>query len=92
MNIPDLFVPDLNNTRLEDAIANGMAMNNRKTVYRICCPRLKEHIGIDTLTVKLPGGELEVPTDPPVDFIANCAPTPFNQPRLLVEAMEGLLE
>ena len=92
MNIPDLFMPDLNNTCLEDAITNGMAMNDRKTVYRMRCPRLKECIGMDTLTVKLPGRELEVPTDPPVDFIANCAPTPFDQPRLLVEAMEGLLE
>ena len=34
------------------------------------------------MTVTLPEGELEVPTDPPVDFVANCAPTPFDQPRL----------
>ena len=61
MNIPELFVPDLYNTPLEDAIRNGMAMNDRKTIYRIRCPRLKEHIGFDTLTVKLPDGWLEVP-------------------------------
>ena len=82
-------MPDLDNTCLEDAIANGMAMNDRKTAYRICCPRLKEHIRVDTLIVKLPGGELEVPTDPPVNFIVNCAPTPFDQPRLLIESMES---
>ena len=29
--------------------------------------------------------------DPPVDFVANCAPTPFDQPRLLVEAMQSLV-
>ena len=68
-----------------------MAMNDRKTIYRIRCPRLKEHIGIDTLTVKLPEGQLEVPTDPPVDFVANCASSPFDQPRLLVEAMQCLI-
>ena len=92
VNIPDLFVPDLDNMCLEDAIANSMAMNDRKTVYRIHCPRLKDHIGVDTLNVKLPGGELEVPTDPPVDFIANCPATSFDQPRLLIEAMESLPE
>ena len=64
MNIPELFMPDLDNTPLEEAIQNGMAMNDRKTIYRIHCPRLKEHIGINTLTVKLPDGRLEVPTDP----------------------------
>ena len=91
-NIPNLFVLDLNNTCLADAIANDMALNERKTEYMICCPKLKEHIGVDTLTVSLPRGKLEVPTDPPVRFIANCAPTPFDQPDLLVSAMRGLRE
>ena len=68
-----------------------MAMDDRKTIYRIRCPRLKEYIGMDNLTVKLPDGWLEVPTDPPVDFVANCASTPFDQPRLLVEAMQHLV-
>ena len=78
VNIPNLFMPDLENTPLEEAIQSGMAMNDRKTIYRIRCSRLKEHIGVDTLTVKLPEGQLEVPTDPPVDFMANCTPTPFD--------------
>ena len=68
-----------------------MAMNDRKTIYRIRCPRLKEHIEIDTLTVKLPEGWLEVPTDPPVNFVAHCTSTLFDQPRLLVEAMQCLI-
>ena len=29
--------------------------------------------------------------DPPVDFMANCTPTPFDQPTLLVEAMQSLV-
>ena len=53
---------------------------------------LKEYIGKDTLTVYLPEGRLEVPTDPPVDFVANCAPTPFDQTRLLIEAMQSLVQ
>ena len=92
MNIRDLYVPDLNNTSLQRAIRNGMALNDTQTIYRIRCPLLKEYIGKDTLTVYLPEGRLEVPTDPPVDFVANCAPTPFDQPRLLIEAMQSLIQ
>ena len=61
------------------------------TIYRICCPKLKQYIGLDTLTVKLPDGWLEVPMNPPVDFVANCTSTLFDQPRLLVEAMQRLV-
>ena len=92
MNIRDLYVPDLNNTPLQRAIRNGMALNDAQTIYRIRCPLLKEYIGKDTLTVYLPEGWLEVPTEPPVDFVANCAPTPFDQPRLLIEAMQSLVQ
>ena len=92
VNIPDLYVPDLDNTPLQRAIQNGMALNEEQTVYRIRCPKLKEYIGKDTLTVYLPEGRLEVPTDPPVNFMANCAPTPFEQPRLLMEAMQSLVQ
>ena len=69
-----------------------MALNEEQTVYRIRCPKLKEDIGKDTLTVFLPEGRLEVPTEPPVDFVANCAPTPFDQPRLLIKAMQNLVQ
>ena len=91
MNTPELYLPDLDNTPLERAIRNGMALNDNKTIYRIHCPKLKRYIGMDTLTVTLPEGRLEVPTDPPVDFVANCTPTPFDQSRLLVEAMQSLV-
>ena len=92
MNIRDLYVPDLNNTPLQRAIRNEMALNDTQTIYRIWCPLLKEYIGKDTLTVFLPEGRLEVPTEPPVDFVANCAPTPFDQPRLLIEAMQSFIQ
>ena len=45
VNIPDLYVPDLDNTPLWRAIRNGMALNEDQTVYRIRCPKLKEYIG-----------------------------------------------
>ena len=56
MNIRDLYVPDLNNTSLQRAIRNGMALNDTQTIYRIRCPLLKKYIGKDTLTVYLPEG------------------------------------
>ena len=92
MNIPDLYVPDLNNTPLQRAIQNGMALKDTNTVYKIRCPKLKEHIGKDTLSVYLPEGRLEVPTEPPIDFMANCASTPFDQPKLLIDAMQSLVQ
>ena len=54
VNIQDLYVPDLDNTPLWRAIRNGMVLNDAKTIYRIRCPRLKEYIGMDMLTVFLP--------------------------------------
>ena len=54
VNTRDLYVPDLDNTPLQRAIRNGMALNEEQTVYRIWCPKLKEYIGKDTLS--LPSG------------------------------------
>ena len=30
--------------------------------------------------------------EPPIDFVASCAPTPFDQPRLLIKAMQSLVQ
>ena len=30
--------------------------------------------------------------EPPIDFVANCASNPFDQPRLLIEAMQSLIQ
>ena len=56
VNTPKLYVPDLDNKPLQRAIRNGMRLNDTKTIYRIRCPRLKQCIGMDTLTVTLPEG------------------------------------
>ena len=45
VNTPEFYVPDLDNTPLERAIQNGMALNDSKTIYRIRCPKLKKYIG-----------------------------------------------
>ena len=93
VNTRDLYVPDLDNTPLAESYPkHGMALNEDQTVYRIRCPKLKEYIGKDTLTIFLPEGRLEVPTEPPVNFVADCAPTPFDQPRLPIKAMQSLIQ
>ena len=51
VNIPDLYVPDFDNTPLRRAIRNGMALNEDQTIYTIRCPKLKEYIGKDTLSL-----------------------------------------
>ena len=56
VNTRSLFVPDLDNTPLHIAIRHGMALDDAKTIYMIRCPKLKEYIGKDTLTVFLPEG------------------------------------
>ena len=77
-NIPLLYIPDLANTVLSKAIKDGVQVGNTGTEYIIPTPLLKEVIGIDRLKVILPEGELETCSDPPLDFITKCQPTPFN--------------
>ena len=54
--IPNLFVPDLNNTCLPEAVERGMALNNNGTEYMIICPALKRYIGTDRMRVEIPSG------------------------------------
>ena len=65
VNIPDLYVPDLDNTSLRRAIKNGMALNEDQTIYRIRCPKLKGYIGMDTLTVFLQKDDWKYPQSHP---------------------------
>ena len=46
-NIPLLYVPDLANTVLSEAIKDGVQVGNTGTEYIIPTPLLKEVIGID---------------------------------------------
>ena len=68
-DIPLLYVPDLANTILSEAIKDGIQVGNSGTEYIIPTPLLK---------VTLPEGELETCSVPPLDFVTMCQPTPFN--------------
>ena len=77
-DIPLLYIPDLANTILSEAIKDGMQMGNTGTEYIIPTPLLKDIIGVDQLKLILPDRELETCSNPPLDFVTKCQPTPFN--------------
>ena len=77
-NIPVLYVPDLANTILSEAILDGIRVGNSGRKYIIHTPCLKDVVGIERLKVTLPTGELETCSDPPLNFVTDCQPTPFN--------------
>ena len=90
-DIPLLYVPDLANTVLSEAIKDGMQVGNSGTEYIIPTPLLKDIVGIERLKVTLPEGELETCSDPPLDFVTKCQPTPFNL-QLLRGALKDMLK
>ena len=77
-DIPLLYIPDLANTVLSEAIKDGMQVGNSGTEYIIPTPLLRDIIGIERLKVTLPEGELETCSVPPLDFVIKCQLTPFN--------------
>ena len=77
-DIPLLYVPDLANTVLSEAIKDGMQVGNSGTEYIIPTPLLKDIMGVERLKVTLPEGELETCSVPPLDLVTKCQPTPFN--------------
>ena len=65
-DIPLLYVLDLANTILSEAIKDGMQVGKKTgTEYIIPTPLLKDIIGVDRLKVILPDGELETCSNPP---------------------------
>ena len=87
--IPHLYVPDLANTILSEAIKDGMILGTTGKRIHDPYPKLKEHIGVKTLKVTIPLGELKIPRNLPVKFITKCAPHPFKE-RLLLATLKEL--
>ena len=77
-NILLLYIPDLANTILSEAIKDGVQVGNSGTEYIIPTPLLKDIVSIEWLKVTLPEGELETCSVPPLDFVTKCQLTPFN--------------
>ena len=66
-----------------------MMLDTTSRWYIILTPRLKDYIGVETLKVKIPSGELEIPTNPPVNFITKYAQKFFEE-RLLIAALKEM--
>ena len=77
-DIPLLYIPDLANTILSEAIKDSIQVGDSGTEYIIPTPLLKNIVGIEWLKVTLPEGEPETCSVPPLDFVTKCQPTPFN--------------
>ena len=88
-DIPLLYVPDLANTVLSEAIKDSIQVGNTGTEYIIPTPLLKDIMGIERLKVTLPEGELETCSKPPLDFVTRCQLTPFNL-QLLTGALKDM--
>ena len=88
-DIPLLYIPDLANTILSEAIKDGMQVGNSGIEYIIPTPLLKDIVGIEQLKVTLLEGELETCSFPPLDFVTKCQPTPFNL-QLLRAALKDM--
>ena len=80
-DITQLFVPDLNNTLLQDAIKKGVKKGKEVTIHS---PRLKFFLGVDTLLVSPRNGDLKVNMKPPYDFDISCSPDPFPEELLII--------
>ena len=87
-DIPLLYVPDLANTILSEAIKDGIQVGNSGTEYIIPTPLLKDIVGIEQLKVTLPEGELETCSVPPLDFVTKM-PTDTLQPTTTERCPEG---
>ena len=77
-DIPLLYIPDLANTILSEAIKDSIQVGNSGTEYTIPTPLLKDIVGIERLKVTLPEGELETCSVPPLDFVTKCQPSTYN--------------
>ena len=88
-DIPLLYVPGLAYTVLSEAIKNGIQVGNSGTEYIIPTPLLKDIVSMEWLKVTLPEGELETCSNPLLNFVTKCQPTPFNL-QLLTGALKDM--
>ena len=86
--INQMYLPDLNNTPLSQALKTGLDYGLEDEVM-IECPKLKEHFRVDTLLVQRTSGWIRIYTHDEVEtFPINCSRTKFS-PSLLEKALKG---
>ena len=84
----EMYLPDLDNTPLSQALKNGLDWGMEDEVM-VECPKLKQYFGVDTLLVQRTSGRVCLHTkDEDETFPISCSRTKFPIP-LLKKALEG---
>ena len=84
----EMYLPDLDNTPLSQALKNGLNWGMEDEVM-VECPKLKQYFGVDTLLVQRTSGQVCLHTkDEDETFPISCSKTKFPIP-LLKKALEG---
>ena len=85
----EMYLPDLDNTPLSQALKNGLDWGMEDKVM-VECPKLKQYFGIDALLVQRTSGQVHLHTkDEDETFPISCSKTKFPIP-LLKKALEGV--
>ena len=83
----EMYLPDLDNTPLSQALKNGLDWGVEDEVM-VECPKLKQYFGVDTLLVQRISGWVHLHTnDEDETFPIHCSKTKFS-PSLLQKALE----
>ena len=84
----EMYLPDLDNTPLSQALKNGLDWGMEDEVM-VECPKLKQYFGIHTLLIQRISGRVCLHTKEEDDtFPVSCSKTKFPIP-LLKKALEG---
>ena len=84
----EMYLPDLDNTLLSQALKNGLDWGMEDEVM-VECPKLKQYFMVDTLLVQRTSGQVHLHTkDEDEKFPISCSRTKFPIP-LLKKALEG---
>ena len=84
----EIYLPDLNNTPLSQALKNGLDYGTQDEVM-IECPKLKQYFGVDTFLVQRTSGRIRICTRDKIEsFPIQCSRTKFT-PSLLEKALQG---
>ena len=73
----EMYLPDLDNTPLSQALKNGLDWGMEDEVM-VECPKLKQYFGVDTLLIQIISGRVHLHTkDEDETFPINCSKTRF---------------
>ena len=85
----EMYLPDLDNTPLSQALKDGIAWGMEDEVM-VECPKLKQYFGVDTLLVQALSGRVRLYFNNELKtFPIHCSKTKFS-PSLLDKALKGV--